>query len=47
MDLLENVLQQLPPEIQIPMDNIDRKWHAGVSLGIVLAFLVVIGVYPE
>lgn len=47
MELIENVLPPLPPEIQIPMENIDRKWHVGVSLGIVLAFLVVIGVYPE
>lgn len=45
--LLENELPPLEPAIQIPMDNIDRKWRVGVTLGILIAFGVVIGVYPE
>lgn len=42
--------EDLPPReqaIQTTMDNIDRKWRVGVSLGIVIAFCVAIGVYPD
>lgn len=47
MALLENELPPLEPAIQIPMDNIDRKHRVGVSLGIIIAFCLVIGLYPE
>lgn len=47
MAMLQDVLPPEEPAIQIPMDNIDRKWRVGVSLGIVIAFSVVIGLYPN
>lgn len=45
--ILQELLPPEEPEIQIPMDNIDRKWRVGVSLGIVIAFCFAIGVFPE
>lgn len=46
-DMLQDILPPGEPEIQIPMDNIDRKWRVGVSLGIVIAFSVAIGLYQN
>ncbi len=42
-----NEMPQLDPAIEIAMDNINRKWRVGVSLGIIIAFCVAIGIYPE
>lgn len=42
-----NEKPQLDPAIEIAMANIDRKWRVGVSLGIMIGFCVVIGIYPD
>lgn len=47
MAMLKEVIPPEEPAIQIPMDNIDRKWRVGVSLGIVIAFCVAIGVFLD
>jgi len=47
MAMLKEVIPPEEPAIQIPMDNIDRKWRVGVRLGIVIAFCVAIGVFPD
>lgn len=38
---------QLPDEIPIVIDNIDRKWRAGVSLGVIICFCVALGIFHE
>lgn len=48
MDILRAILApEILPEVEIPMENIDKKWRVGVSLGIVIAFCFAIGVFPE
>lgn len=48
MDILQELLPpELYPEKQIPMENLDSKWRVAVSLGIVIAFSVAIGVFKE
>lgn len=35
------------PEEPIVIDNIDRKWRAGVSLGVIICFCAVLGIFQE
>jgi hypothetical protein len=39
---------EMPRRMQDPAEaNIDRKWRVGVSIGVMIGFCFVIGIFPE